>query len=133
MSRLTRDGTTEPVSRDKILRRERGQRKVYFPCSPDHEQDWQTYPFDPYSAIFDDHIYYQVLYTYCRIKCARVAWHYQFILEHIEGHLSEVFMEWASANRPARSRFPWMPCINSKFAPSPEKFIHLFSSTKPYY
>ena len=49
MSRLTRDGTTvEPVSRDQILRRERGQGKNSFPCSADHEQDWQPYPVDPY-------------------------------------------------------------------------------------
>ena len=40
MSRLTRDGTAEPVSRDQILRRERGQGKTRFPCSADHEQDW---------------------------------------------------------------------------------------------
>ena len=45
MSKLTRDGTAEPVSRDQILRRERGQRKVHFPCSAaDHEQDWQPCP-----------------------------------------------------------------------------------------
>ena len=25
-----------------------------FPCSADHEQDWQPYPVDPYSAICDD-------------------------------------------------------------------------------
>ena len=31
MSRLTRDGTAEPVSRDQILRRERGQGKNIFP------------------------------------------------------------------------------------------------------
>ena len=37
MSRLTRDGTVEPVSRD-------------------HEQDWQPYPVDPYSAICDEHV-----------------------------------------------------------------------------
>ena len=38
MSRLTRDGTAEPVSRDQILRRERGQRIIHFPCSAaDHE------------------------------------------------------------------------------------------------
>ena len=30
MSRLTRDGTAELVSRDQILRRERGQAKYYF-------------------------------------------------------------------------------------------------------
>ena len=29
MSRLTRDGTTEPVSRDQILRRVRGQGNIF--------------------------------------------------------------------------------------------------------
>ena len=57
MSRLTRDGTAEPVSRDQILRHARGQGNIHFPCSADHEQDWQPYPVDPYSAICDDHIY----------------------------------------------------------------------------
>ena len=50
MSRLTRDGTTEPVSRDKVLRREQGQENIHFPCSTDHEQDWQSYPVDPYAC-----------------------------------------------------------------------------------
>ena len=45
MSKLTRDGTAEPVSRDQILRRERGQRIIHFPCSAaDHGQDWQPCP-----------------------------------------------------------------------------------------
>ena len=57
MSRLTRDGTAEPVSRDHILRHARGQGNINFPCSADHEQDWQPYPVDPYSAICDDHTY----------------------------------------------------------------------------
>ena len=57
MSRLTRDGTAEPVSRDQILRHARGQGNVHFPCSADHEQDWQPYPVDPYSAICGDHTY----------------------------------------------------------------------------
>ena len=48
MSRLTRDGTAEPVSRDQILRRERGQGNIHFSCSADHVQDWQPYPVDPY-------------------------------------------------------------------------------------
>ena len=47
MSRLTRDGTAEPVSRDQTLRRERGQGKIHFSCSADHVQDWQPYPVDP--------------------------------------------------------------------------------------
>ena len=50
ISRLTRDGTAELVSRDKILRRERGQGNIHFPCSADHEKDWQPYPVDPYSC-----------------------------------------------------------------------------------
>ena len=61
MSRLTRDGTAEPVSRDQILRHARGQGNVHFPRSADHEQDWQPYPVDPYSAICDDHTY---IHTY---------------------------------------------------------------------
>ena len=50
MSRLTRDGTADTVLRDQILRRERGQGNIHFPCSADHEQDWQPYPVDPYSC-----------------------------------------------------------------------------------
>ena len=49
VNRLTRDGTTEPVSRDQILRRERGQENVHFYRSTDHEQDWQPYPVDAFS------------------------------------------------------------------------------------
>ena len=45
--RLTRDGTAGPVSQEQILRRERGQGKKHFPCSADHEQDWQPYLVDP--------------------------------------------------------------------------------------
>ena len=34
-----------------------GDRHNNFPCSADHEQDWQPYPVDPYSAIYDDRTY----------------------------------------------------------------------------
>ena len=54
MSRLTWDGTAEPVSRDQILRREREQGNIHFPCSADHVQDWQPYPVDPYSCYMCD-------------------------------------------------------------------------------
>ena len=54
---MTRDGTAEPVSRDKILRRIRGQGNMNFPCSADHEQDWQPCPVDPYSCYMCDHTY----------------------------------------------------------------------------
>ena len=57
MSRLTRDGTAETVSRDQILRRERGQGSIHFPRSADHEQDRQPYPVDPSLAVCDDHTY----------------------------------------------------------------------------
>ena len=66
MSRLTSDGTAEPVSRDQILRRERGQgNNINFPCSAYHEQDRQPYPVDQYSAkicnghnLFSAFLYY---------------------------------------------------------------------------
>ena len=45
---LRRDGTAETVSRDQILRRERGQGNIIFSCSAHHEQHWQPYPVDPY-------------------------------------------------------------------------------------
>ena len=64
MSRLTRDGTAEPVSReDQILRHARGQGNIHFPCSADHEQGWQPYPVGPYSAICDDHTYIHTYYS----------------------------------------------------------------------
>ena len=77
-SKLTRDGTAEPVSRDHILRRERGQRIVHFPCSAaDHEQDWQPCPvvmaihtniaLYTHTAVVT-HIYiYIYIYIYMRI------------------------------------------------------------------
>ena len=40
-----------PVSRGQILRRERGQGNIHFPCSADDEQDWQPYSVDPYSCF----------------------------------------------------------------------------------
>ena len=64
MSRLTRDGTAEPVSRDQILRHVRGQGNIKFPCSAGHERDWQPYPVDSYSAICDDHTYIHPRGTY---------------------------------------------------------------------
>ena len=50
-------GTAELVSRDQIFRRKPGQGKNIFPCSADHEQDWQTYLVDPYSCYMCDQTY----------------------------------------------------------------------------
>ena len=61
VSRLARDGTAEPVSRDQILGHERGQRNIHFSCLADHVQDWQPYPVDPYSCCMCDHTY---IHTY---------------------------------------------------------------------
>ena len=78
MSRLKRDGTAEPVSRDQILRQARGQGNINFPCSADHEQDWQPYPVDPYSAICDDHTYIHtyipkgIVLTPISFRCSRL-------------------------------------------------------------
>ena len=71
MNRLTRDGTAEPVSRDQILRRERGQGNVHFSCSADHQQNRQV---DPYTAIFDDNTYMYTVtadYPETRRECGR--------------------------------------------------------------
>ena len=60
---LTRDGTAELVSQDKIHKRERGQGNtsiIRFSFSADHEQDWQPYPVDPYSC----YIYVMTMQTY---------------------------------------------------------------------
>ena len=59
MSRLTRDGITEPVSRDQILRHKRrqGRNRNFYVQLADHEQDWQSYPVDPYPCYMDDHTY----------------------------------------------------------------------------
>ena len=62
-SRRTRDWNAETVSRDQILRGERGQGNIHFPCSADHEQNWQpSYPVDQYSGhMMCD---YKYIYTY---------------------------------------------------------------------
>ena len=73
MSKLTRDGTAEPVSRDQILKRERGyQRIIHFPCSAaDYEQDWQPCPvvravhtnivLHTHTAAVDTYIYMHII------------------------------------------------------------------------
>ena len=53
MSRLTRDGTAEPISRDQILRHGRGQGSIIFPVQLTTSRIG-NYPLDPYSAICDD-------------------------------------------------------------------------------
>ena len=72
MSRLTRDGTAEPISREQILRRERGQGRNHFPFSADHEQDWQPYPVVPYSYCMCDYPYTHTYIARVRIHQVRL-------------------------------------------------------------
>ena len=53
------------VSRDQILRRERGQRNIYFPCLADHVQNWQPYPLDPCSCYMCGHTSTTVFVLWC--------------------------------------------------------------------
>ena len=52
-----RDGSAEPVGQeDQIIMREMETEKYSFSLRSDNrEQDWQPYPVNPYSAIYDDH------------------------------------------------------------------------------
>ena len=85
MSRLTRDGSAELVSRGQILRRKRGQGTIHFPCSADHDQDsCSSYYNYIMLLIVDSHIQRIVLATeentvtqrvsYRLIKCQSRLW-----------------------------------------------------------
>ena len=66
-SRLTRDGTAELVSRNQILRRERGQGNTNdFPCSADHGRGWKPNPVDPYSCYL---VYVMIIHTILLLLC----------------------------------------------------------------
>ena len=73
MSRLTWDGTAESVSRDQILRHERGQGSIHFPFSADHEQDWQPYLVDPYSCYMcnDTYIHTYIMFSYLTLLASK--------------------------------------------------------------
>ena len=51
MTRLTRDGTAEPVSRNQILTGAKADKEMsIFLALAHHVQDWQPYPVDPFSC-----------------------------------------------------------------------------------
>ena len=94
MSKLTPDRTAEPVSRDQILRRERGQGNIHFSCSADHVQDWQPYPLDPYPCNMCDNtlatVYKMTIHTLvilCHSVCVCV-----FIELHITAQSGPVIL-----------------------------------------
>ena len=74
MTRLTRDGTAEPVPRDQILRHVWGQVNIYFPYSADHGQDWQPYPLDPYTLLYVMTIHTIIVYNYLSIFYYVLQW-----------------------------------------------------------
>ena len=93
MSRLTRDETAEPVSRDQILRHAQGQGNIIFPVQLTTSSNWQPYPVDPYSAKCDDHTYihaYNIqhgsrLIIYCFIGCKDKASTCWYLNEFLDG------------------------------------------------
>ena len=77
MSRLTRDGTAEPVSETKFSGANADRELFHFPCSADHGQDWQPYPVDLYSCYMCDHTYIHksagtfIMPTYTNSGCGK--------------------------------------------------------------
>ena len=45
------------LARRNSQARTRTGKYIHFPCSADHDQDWQPYPVDPYSCYKCDHTY----------------------------------------------------------------------------
>ena len=88
MSRLTRDGTAEPVSRDQSIRRERRQGNIHFSCLADSEQDWQAYPVVPYFCYMCDYTY--IHHTY---SCRRVHSHIFALLYNSNGFRGTVLYD----------------------------------------
>ena len=58
MSVSTRFSMISGESSTKISGANEDSEIFFCPCSADHEEDWQPYPVDPYSAIIcDEHTY----------------------------------------------------------------------------
>ena len=66
-----------PVSKHQIQPEYGEQGNIHFPCSADHEQDWQPYPVDPYSCYMCYHTYihtyFQHAYVITVVGVAREA------------------------------------------------------------
>ena len=64
MSGLTRDGTAEPMSRDRIFRRERGQGIFFSPLQPmATSRIGKPYAVDVYFAISNDYTKTHTIHT----------------------------------------------------------------------
>ena len=69
MSRLARDGTAEPVSRDQILGRKRGQEKISFPVELTTSRIGNLTRLTITLAICDDHTYIHTYDPVSRRRC----------------------------------------------------------------
>ena len=63
MIKLARDRTAEAVLRDQVLRRERGQRNIDFPCSAHHEKVGNRLIYTLLYKGWDDYTYMHVVHT----------------------------------------------------------------------
>ena len=60
-----------------------------FPCSADHEHDWQLYPVDLYSAICDDHTCKVYIYTVaCTLNSRLLSRYLGVVAGTLRGFLS---------------------------------------------
>ena len=71
-----KNGTAEPVSRDQILRHVRGHGNTHFPCSADHEQEWQPYP-----RLINTLLYVMTIHTYIihKLRRANPLYNHEYI------------------------------------------------------
>ena len=67
MSRLTRDGTAEPVSRDQILRHARGQGNIIFPVQ------LTTSTIGNLTRLIHTLLYVMTIHTYIHTYCRESA------------------------------------------------------------
>ena len=67
MSRLTRDGTAEPVSRDQILRHARGQGNIIFPVQ------LTTSRIGNLTRLIHTLLYVITIHTYILLKAVKVT------------------------------------------------------------
>ena len=101
-----------------------GTGEYSFPCSADHEQDWQPYPVDPYSAICDDRTYSHILFF--RIQLILVPYYVQRCFSKASGKKCEqslfgtimyrilLFAEhyFTFVRSKTRHKICWVKCIN---------------------
>ena len=145
------DGTAEPFSQDQILRREQGQGKNNFPCSADHEQDWQSHTRLIHSAMIAIHAYmwnsalpnadvagvtatpHNCSYTYTQypVNCSCTYTYTQLLLHlhSIAANNSDDSSTTDTATTASGYRSCALPCRTTRFSPALGPFQTLATST----